>query len=444
MGITAIVGCKWGDEGKGKVATRYTKDAKIVMRTTGGDNAGHTIIYNGVELPLHLVPGGITYPDATAIIAPGTVVNPTVLLDEIKLLKEHNVPGIDERLKLSGRAHVIFPFHRDLDRLYESVKKHPVGTTGRGIGPVYADRCKRTGVAIYDLLLSESELRDKIEEETFLHNQDFANNNMSDCVVDAAKLAHQYHIYGEMLMPYIVDINPIVGNALDNDESIVIEGAQAFMLDLFHGEYPMVTSSNCSTSGALCGGALPPNASTIVVGVDKAYNSKVGNGTFPTKQPSSTDFEVPPKTELPGDVMRRLGREYGRTTNRPRNCGWFDCCINNSGRRIMGVNYLCINHLDTLGKIGNTLGSIKICIAYNYQGGRIDYFPDSIGITKEIPTPIYEEIKCGWDIDSSCESYDDLPSAAKEFVNIVEEHTHIPVKFLGTGPANDDLIVRDI
>lgn len=442
--ITAIVGNKWGDEGKGKIATRFTKDAKIVMRTTGGDNAGHTIIYNGAKIPLHLVPGGITVPDATAIIAPGTVINPTILLKEIELLKQHRVPGIDERLKLSGRAHVIFPFHIDADRLEEKVKKNPVGTTGRGIGPAYADRCKRTGVSIYDLLLSEDELCDKIEEETFLLNQNFANNGMADCVVDAKKLAHQYHLFGELLMPYIIDINPLLAKALDNDDNICIEGAQALMLDLFHGQYPMVTSSNCSTAGMLCGGALPPNVPMTIYAINKAYESKVGNGLFPTRLPSSTDFDVQPKELLPGDVIRENGHEYGTTTGRPRNCGWFDCCINNTGRTIMGPNYLCINHLDTIGKVGKILGSVKICTAYHYQGRVIDYFPDNTGLTKETPSPIYEEIKGGWDIDSSCESFDDLPSPAKEFVYIVEEHAHTPVKFLGTGPANDDLIVRDI
>lgn len=446
MGITAIVGCKWGDEGKGKVAAYYAKDAKIVMRTTGGNNAGHTVIYNGTALPLHLVPGGITYPQTTCIIGPGTVIDPAVLLEEIRMLKKYNVPDFDERLKISGRAHVIFPYHKDLDELHEHLKKNPVGTTKRGIGPTYSDKDNRIGIRIYDLLLEESQLREKIEEATILHNQNFANNGMANCVVAPAVLAHQYHEYGEQLKQYVTDINPILAKALDNDDKIVVEGAQAFRLDLDHGDYPMCTSSNCTTSGALCGGALPPNASIEVIGIDKAYNSRVGNGPFPTKEVSSIDmyFSQPDNQKYPGDIIRELGHEYGTTTKRPRDCGWYDCCISNSAKHILGVNYLCINHLDTIGLIGKELGYIKICTSYSYQGKIIDYYPDDITLTGEIPTPIYEVLSGGWEIDSSCKSYDELPELAKKFIEIVEKHSHIPVKFLGTGPANDDLIVRDI
>ena len=432
MGITAIVGCKWGDEGKGKVASYYAKDAQLVLRTTGGNNAGHTVIYNGKTLPLHLVPGGITYPQTTCIISPGVVIDPAVLLDEIQMLKEYNIHDFDERLKISGRCHVIFPYHKDLDELHEKLKKHPVGTTKRGIGPTYSDKDNRIGIRIYDLLLEETQLREKIEEATILHNQNFANNGMADCVVDPAMLAHQYHEYGERLRQYITDINPIIANALDNDDKIVVEGAQAFRLDIDHGDYPMCTSSNCSTSGALCGGALPPNSSIEVIGIDKAYNSRVGNGPFPTKQSGSV-----------ADTIRELGHEYGTTTKRPRDCGWYDCCISNSAKHILGVNYLCINHLDTIGLIGKKLGYIKICVSYNYQGKVIDYYPDDISLTGEVPTPIYEVLSGGWEIDSSCKTYEQLPELAKKFIRIIEKSSHIPVKFLGTGPANDDLIIRE-
>lgn len=438
--VTAIVGCKWGDEGKGKIASMQSEDATLVIRGTGGANAGHSVVYNGRTLPLHLVPGGITYPQTTAIIGPGVVIDPEVLLAEIEMLKGHGVPDIESRLKISGRAHVVFPYHKDLDSLHEFLKENPVGTTKRGIGPCYADKANRVGIRMYDLLLPEEELRSKIVEATKLHIQAFENNNMS-VRISPKELAREYSNYGKQLAQYITNIEPIISNAIDNNNKIVIEGAQAFRLDLDHGDYNMVTSSNCSTAGSLCGSAIPPSALKEVIGIDKAYNSRVGNGPFPTEQPSSLITEG--NGMLVGDVIRELGHEYGTTTKRPRRCGWMDCVILRSAKYTMGVDYLCINHLDTLGKIGLKLGYIKVCTEYLYNGSIVRYFPDDINLTKEIPEPIYETLYGGWEIDSSCKCYDDLPELAKQFIQIVENTSGIPVKYLGTGPANDDLIIRE-
>ena len=444
--VTVIVGTKWGDEGKGKIASREAKDAKLVIRATGGNNAGHTVIYKESKLPLHLVPGGIVYPNTTCIIGPGVVLDLEVLLSEIKLLKNTGIPDIDKRLKISGRSHVIFPYHKELDVLYENMKKHPVGTTKRGIGPAYADKNNRTGIRMYDLLLPTSKLEEKIEEAINPHNQLFRENNMEYAIADAKSLAKEYHLLGEKLEKYITNISPIISNAIDDNEKIVVEGAQAFRLDLDHGDYPMVTSSNPIVSGTLCGAALPPQALKVVIGVDKAYNSRVGNGPFPTELPASIDENgnvIKDTIPLEGDIVRNLGHEYGTTTKRPRRCGWMDCPILRSAKYTSGIDYLCLNHLDTLGQIGLELGYIKVCTSYKYKGKIINYYPDDINLSGEIPEPIYETLDGGWEIDSTCKNYEDLPDLAKKFVEIVEKASGIPVKYLGTGPANDDLIVRE-
>ena len=444
--VTVIVGTKWGDEGKGKIAAREAKDADIVMRGTGGNNAGHTVIYNGKKLALHLVPSGIIYPRPTCIIGPGVVVSPEVLLSEIKMLKENGVPNVDSRLKISGRAHVILPYHKDLDELHERLKEHPVGTTRRGIGPCYSDKCNRVGVRIYDLIKPLNTLKSKITEATNLHNQNFENNGMKNCVIDAQVLSESNSALGEILHPYIVDIGPIIEEAINNNKKIVVEGAQAYRLDLDHGDYPMSTSSNPVTAGSLCGSALPPQALKVAIGIDKAINSRVGNGIFPTELPASIDDNgnlIEYTTPLEGDVIRELAHEYGTTTGRPRRCGWMDLPILHSAKYTCGIDVLCLNHLDTLGLVGLSLGYIRVCVAYEYQGKVISHFPDDIEVTGEIPKPIYKTLEGGWSIDSSCKSYDDLPELAKTFIRTVESISEIPVKYIGIGPADDDLIVRE-
>ena len=441
--VTVIIGTKWGDEGKGKIASREAKNAKLVIRATGGNNAGHTVVYNNNKLALHLIPGGIVYSQTTCMIGPGVVIDPEVLLSEIKLLKKNGIPNIFNRLKISGRAHVILPYHKDLDELHENLKEHPVGTTKRGIGPCYSDKDNRVGIRMYDLLLPEKELKKKIYEAVKLHNLAFKQNGMEYCVVNPNELAKTCCDYGNNLRHYITDIDPIIAEAIDNNDKIVVEGAQAFRLDLDHGDYPMVTSSNPVASGTLCGAGLPPQAVKTVIGIDKAYNSRVGNGPFPTELPASIDENgnvIKNTTPLEGDVIRDLGHEYGTTTGRPRRCGWMDAIILRSAHYTCGIDYLCINHLDTLGEIGLKLGHVKVCTGYLYQGKEINYYPDDIGLTGEVPEPIYETLEGGWSIDSSIETFEDLPGKAKEFIRIVEAISGIPVKYVGTGPANDDLI----
>lgn len=444
--VTVIVGTKWGDEGKGKISAIEAADADIVIRATGGANAGHTVVYDDKKLALHLIPGGIVYPQTVCLIGPGTVIDPEVLISELNLLKSHDVFCVESRLKISGRAHVIFPYHKYLDELHEKLKEHPVGTTKRGIGPCYSDKDNRTGIRMYDLLLPKEQLKKKIVEATKLHYQALSYNDMKNSIVPADKLVNQCCLIGQKLRNYITNIDPIISNAISNNDKIVVEGAQAFRLDLDHGDYPMVTSSNPVSAGTLCGAALPPQALKVVIGIDKAYNSRVGNGPFPTELPASIDENgnvVKGSKPLEGDIIRDLGHEYGTTTGRPRRCGWMDAVILRSAKYTCGIDYLCINHLDTLGEIGNKLGYIKVCVGYLYKGRRIDFYPDDICLTHEVPEPIYETLNGGWTIDSSCNFYDDLPELAKDFIRIVEDVSGIPVKYLGTGPSNDDLIIRE-
>ena len=444
--VTVVVGTKWGDEGKGKIASSEAKDAKLVIRATGGSNAGHTVVYDGKKLALHLIPGGIVYPQTKCIIGPGVVIDPLMLSDEISMLKECGIPDIEHRLRISGRAHVVLPYHKSLDELHEFLKEKPVGTTKRGIGPCYSDKVNRIGIRMYDLLLSQEELEKKMDEAVKLHYEAFEKHSMNKALMGTSLMSHAYHICGEDLKQYICDVDPIIANAIDCNLKIVVEGAQAYRLDIDHGDYPMVTSSNPVTAGTLCGAALPPQAVKEVIGVCKAYDSRVGNGPFPTEQETILNRGMEnansPSSLLVGDIIRELGHEYGTTTGRPRRCGWMDAVILRSAKYTCGIDYLCINHLDTLGEIGEKVGEVKICNEYIYQNRLIWHFPDDISLTGEIPYPCYYTIPGGWKIDKSCKEYKDLPPKAKEFIRIVENVSGIPVKYIGIGPANDDLIVR--
>ncbi len=440
-----IAGAKWGDEGKGKIASRESEDAKLVIRATGGANAGHTIIYKDNKLALHLVPGGIVNPEAICLIGQGVAFDPIIFLQEIEDLNKINVPNVRERIKISGRAPVVFPYHKDLDGLYESIKDNPIGTTKRGIGPCYADHDNRVGMRVYDLLLPEDELAKKIDVATRVHNQLFKLYNMENCIVDPKKLAKEFHEYGQKIKEMVVNADILTSKARKNGDKIAVEGAQAYRLDKNYGDYENVTSSNCVTAGALIGGHLNHKDVKEVVMITKAYDSRVGNGPFPTELPAhiKNDVVLPYDKPFEGDIIREEGHEYGATTKRPRRVGWCDAVILRSAKDAEGADYICINHLDTLGKIGNILGNIKICVGYKYQGKEIDYYPDDMNLTHEVPTPIYKTLKGGWDISSDLRDYNKLPDLAKEFIKIVEDVAEIPVKYIGVGPKNEDLIVRE-
>lgn len=432
--VTVIVGTHWGDEGKGRAAFFESQDASMVIRSTGGNNAGHTVVYEGKKYALHLIPGGIIRKGTKCVIAPGVVVDSNVLIEEIETLKKAGIKVTANNLAVSGRAHVILPYHKDLDRLHEALKGDgKVGTTGRGIGPAYADKANRIGIRMYDLLLPKKKLEAKIELATKTHNQLFKNTEgFEDCVVDAKQLAGELKQNAKLLKSFIKNTDALIQKNIAKGKKIVIEGAQAYRLDIDHGDYPMVTSSLPNTSGTLSGAGIGPKYVEKVIGVTKAYCSRVGNGPFITEQ----DNKV-------GDTIREFGYEYGTTTGRPRRCGWLDGVILKNAKLTMGIDFLCLNHLDTIGKIGNKLGEINICYAYEYNGETIDYIPDDMEITKQFPKPLYKSIKGGWEIPENCKSYEDLPEKAKDFIDFVELISEIPVKYIGYGADNNDTIVRD-
>lgn len=406
----------------------------MVIRTTGGNNAGHTVVYEGKKYALHLIPGGIIHKGIKSVIAPGVVIALDVLIEEIEKLKNAGIEVSPKKFAISGRAHVIMPYHKDLDSLHEALKGDgKVGTTGRGIGPTYADKINRIGIRMYDLLLPEEELQDKIELAIKSHNQLFkTNEGFEKCVVDSKQLAKKLKQNAAELREFITNTDALIQEAIEDGKKIVIEGAQAYRLDIDHGDYPMVTSSSPNTSGTLSGAGIGPTYTSKVIGVTKAYCSRVGNGAFFTEE----DNEI-------GRIIRDLGHEYGTTTGRPRRCGWLDCVPIRSGKTIMGYTELCLNHLDTLGKIGNRLGYIKVCVAYDYNGKTITYVPDDIAVSKIIPKPIYAILNGGWDIPENCQTYEDLPENAKQFIELVERHTKITVNIIGYGADNKDTIVRN-
>ena len=433
--VTEVVGGYWGDEGKGRVASFESKDASLVLRTTGGNNAGHTVYYEGHKIPLHLIPGGIIYPGTKAVICPGVVVNPKVLLDEINLISKY-VPVCPANFLLSDKAHIIMPYHIDIDAYQEKLRgSKSIGTTRRGIGPCYEDIARRIGLRFQDLFLRKKELLEKINiilsfHKSILKKSDvsYTANNLYDYCMDIKK----------DLKYFIGNSDDLICCALGSGKKIVIEGAQAEHLDNIHGDYPNCTSSQCNPSGTLSGAGIGPIYVDKVIVTIKAYCSRVGNGPFPTEL---FDKEA--------EVIRRLGHEYGTTTGRPRRCGWLDLVALNE---IRGYTHICLNHLDTIGLIGKELGYIKVCTSYKIEdesakmfskkyASQVISYPSNIDHFKDI-LPIYREFEGGWDIPSRCKKFENLPNPAQEFVKCIEQTTGLPVSYIGIGPNNEDTIIR--
>ncbi len=444
---TYVAGAMWGDEGKGKIASAESasKDARLVIRATGGANAGHTVIYNGKKIGLHLIPGGITSPDAICLIGQGVAFDPILFLKELEELEEYGIPDVRGRIKISGRAPVVLPYHKDMDELYERAKDKPVGTTKRGIGPTYSDYDNRFGLRVYDLLLPEEKLAGKISVAARILNVLFEAFNMKDSLIKPVELARELSSkYASILSSMVVNGDTVTRWARKNGYKVIVEGAQAYRLDKNYGDYPNVTSSNCVTAGAMIGAHLNHKDMDEVIMVSKAYASRVGNGPFPTELEAhiANDKVLPYMEPFAGDVIRELGHEYGVSTGRPRRVGWADAVILKCAGEALGADVQCINHLDTIGKIGEALGEVKVCVAYEYLGKKIDYYPDDMELTGEVPTPIYKTLKGGWKISSNLRSYDELPEKAKKFIEIIEKFSEVPVKYIGVGPKDDDIIVK--
>lgn len=413
--VDLIVGIQWGDEGKGKIVDMLSQNYDLVCRSGGGHNAGHTIWVNGVKYALHLVPSGILHPNIINIIGNGVVVNPEVLIKEMAQFE--NLKG---RFYISDRAHLNLAYHSLIDQAKERLKgDKAIGTTGKGIGPAYADKISRTGHRVGELL--DPELL-----SANLMNDFEANRVYLDAL--GVKIPSKDEIYQELkgfketLAPYIADTTQILWKAMDDNKKILLEGAQGTLLDIDHGTYPYVTSSNTISAGACTGLGLSPKSIGNVIGILKAYTTRVGNGAFPTEDHGDD-----------GNTMCEVGKEYGTTTGRRRRCGWLDAVAVRYASRLNGVDSYALMKLDVL----DGFKTIKICKAYEYNGKLIDYMPANL----DEVTPVYEELE-GWDSISGIKSYDELPQNAKKYIERIEELTGVRVSIVSTSPERSDTILR--
>ena len=416
--VKVIVGIQWGDEGKGRASHFESKNASIVIRSTGGNNAGHTVVANGKKFVMHLLPSSIIRDGVLSIIGPGVVVDPKVLITEIDEMAKNGIIVDNKRLLISDRAHIILPHHIALDSLMEMLKDNKVGTTGRGIGPSYSEKCDRTNIRMIDLKNTDT-LKNKINQSLKKANALFKQFDYPIISEDEEyKLCLEF---GKRLYNLIGDSEAAIINAYEKNENIIIEGAQALYLDIDHGDYPFVTSSNPNASGTCSGAGIGPTLVDEVIGVMKAYCSRVGEGPFTTELLDET-----------GDTIRELGHEYGTTTGRPRRCGWLDLVMVKNAKYINGLTSLCINHMDTIGK----LPEIKVCIGYMYNGKEISYVP----IDRQNCTPIYKTFEGNWDT-SNVSTYEELPEKAKRYIEFIEDYSGIPVKYIGVG-ADENRTIR--
>jgi adenylosuccinate synthase len=422
MPAIVLIGAQWGDEGKGKATDLLGDRVQYVVRYQGGNNAGHTVVIGDEKYALHVLPSGVLSPDVTPVIGNGVVIDPEVLFEEIDALERRGISC--ERLLVSANAHLIMPYHRALDKVSERfLGNAKIGTTGRGIGPTYGDKIARVGIRVQDLfdpgILSQKldlALRDKNQLLTKVYNRRG---------IDAKKIADEYLVFGERLKPYVADVSLVLGRALDDGATVLLEGAQGALLDIDHGTYPFVTSSNPTAGGACVGAGIGPTRITQVIGIIKAYTTRVGSGPFPTEL-----------LDTHGEYLRKTGGEYGVTTGRPRRCGWFDAVIARYATRINGVTDFFVTKLDVL----SSLDKVPVCVAYEIEGRRYDEIPMT-QTEFHHAKPVYEYVD-GWSEDiSEVKSFEELPKAAKAYVRAIEELSGAPVSAIGVGPRRDQTLV---
>lgn len=414
MPNTVIVGAQWGDEGKGKVIDIYTRKADIIVRYQGGNNAGHTVVIGKDSFVLHLIPSGILHKGKICVIGNGVVVDPKALLEEIATLESKGIK-IGTRLLISADAHVIFPYHRKLDELREAKKKKKIGTTKRGIGPCYADKVARLGIRFVDLL-NEKVFKDKLNENLDEKNPIFSKiYNVEGYSFD--ELCEEYTGYADRIKKYICDTKVFLNEAIGKRKRVLFEGAQGTLLDVDHGTYPFVTSSNSTSGGASTGTGVGPNRMDKVIGVVKAYTTRVGEGPFPT--------------EFSDDLMDRIrtkGKEFGATTGRPRRCGWFDSIVVKHSVMVNGIDEIVVTKLDVL----DDLDSLKICTAYKCDGRIYKDFPSDIEVLSNCE-PLYEELP-GWNKDTTgITSYSRLPKNAKSYLKRVQKLLNTKIVLISVG-----------
>jgi len=417
-----VVGTQWGDEGKGKLTDLLSKEMDVVVRYQGGHNAGHRIVVDGEAFALQLVPSGVLYPAVTPVIGNGVVVDPQVLLAEVDTLE---AKGVDtSHLLVSGNAHLIMPYHQELDRVTERfLGRNALGTTKRGIGPAYADKATRVGLRVQDLL-DEKIFRQKLDVVLKEKNSVLARvyNRLP---MSAAEIAGAYlDEYAPRIAPMIADTVGFLHDQLAAGRHVLLEGAQATFLDLDHGTYPFVTSSNPVAGGACTGSGIGPRDITRVIGIAKAYVTRVGAGPFPTEL-----------TDDVGDLLVERGHEFGTNTGRRRRCGWFDVPMARQAARLNSLSDIALTKLDVL----DALESVKVCVAYEADGQRYDFPPYHQSVLHAV-TPVYEELE-GWREDlTSCTSFDDLPPAARDYVAFLAARTGVPIHVVGVGPGREQFV----
>ncbi|WP_226038276.1 adenylosuccinate synthase [Aquibacillus saliphilus] len=426
MSSVVVVGTQWGDEGKGKITDFLSQNAEVVARYQGGNNAGHTIKFDGITYKLHLIPSGIFFNDKTCVLGNGMVIDPKALLEELKYLHDRDVST--DNLRISNRAHVILPYHLKLDELQEEEKGiNKIGTTKKGIGPAYMDKAARVGIRIADLLDKET-FKEKLEQNIREKNRLFEKVYETQ-PFQVEDILDEYYDYGQQIAKYVCDTSVVLNDALDEGRRVLFEGAQGVMLDIDQGTYPFVTSSNPIAGGVTIGSGVGPSKIDHVVGVSKAYTTRVGDGPFPTE----LDDEV-------GNQIREVGREYGTTTGRPRRVGWFDSVVVRHARRVSGITDLSLNSIDVLTGIEK----VKICTAYRYNGELMDEFPASLKVLAECE-PVYEEMP-GWTEDiTGVKSLDQLPENARHYLERISQLTGIPLSVFSVGPDRTQTnVVRSV
>ncbi|MFN8522433.1 MAG: adenylosuccinate synthase [Chloroflexota bacterium] len=426
MPVIAVVGGQWGDEGKGKVIDLLAERADVVVRAQGGDNAGHTIVNARGKFALHLVPAGIFNERTECVIGPGVALNPGVLVRE---MDELNARGVaTDRMSISTRAHLVMPYHPRFDALEEQRRgAAAIGTTGRGIGPTYHDKIGRIGLTVGDLLYP-ARFRERVSALVARKNLEL-ERIYSAPPVDAASIADEYLTLAARLLPHIKETGPLIHAAISDGRMVLIEGAHATLLDIDHGTYPYVTTAPCTVSGLLNGAGIGPRYLTTALGVFKAYTSRVGGGPFPTELLDAT-----------GDSIRTTGHEYGTTTGRPRRCGWFDAVAARHSVQVNGFHSIALTRLDIL----DHLDELAVCVGYERAGKRVEHFPTDLDELADC-TPVYEGLP-GWKRPTSdARSFDDLPTAARQYVRIIENALGAPTSLIGIGAERErTLVVGDL
>ena len=423
MPNVVIVGAQWGDEGKGKIVDLITDRFDIVARYQGGHNAGHTVTIHDQKYVLHLIPSGILHADKVCVIGNGVVVDPLALEEELKMLRDFGVEG---RLFVSNRSHLIMPYHRAIEAVEEErLAGEKIGTTSRGIGPCYEDKMGRRGIRVGDLFYPElfkSKLQANLELKNRILKRVYGAQRLN-----AEEIYACYMKLAPKILSFVTDTAEYLSQAIRANQSVLFEGAQGTLLDVDHGTYPFVTSSNATAGGACTGTGVGPNHIDGIIGVAKAYTTRVGSGPFPTEL-----------TDGVGEHIQRKGAEFGASTGRPRRCGWFDAVVVRYACLINDIDTLVITKLDVLDE----LDEIKICVGYQHQGGTLEFFPTQVGLLQEV-TPIYEDCP-GWKRDTSkIHRYDDLPQRAKSYLNRISELIKTDISIISIGPDRSETIILE-